>query len=92
MTEKIINNWKKAQNFGVSLPCPRCGKYCMNETSVTRNALSRRTDIYVCDNCGTAEALEDIPENKIQPMSLEDWYAVRKVRLKTNNRNKNFLK
>ena len=31
MIEKVISNWKKAQDAGVYLPCPRCGKLCMDE-------------------------------------------------------------
>ena len=40
--------------------CPLCGKMTMDAECVTRNALSRRTEIYVCDACGTQEAIEDM--------------------------------
>lgn len=32
----------------------------MDTESVTRNALSRRTAIYICDACGTQETIEDM--------------------------------
>lgn len=32
----------------------------MDTESVTRNALSRRADVYVCDACGMQEAMEDM--------------------------------
>lgn len=41
-----------------NFPCPRCGKWAMNKDP-RRNALSRRIDVYVCDECGVLEALED---------------------------------
>lgn len=40
----------------------------MNAESVTRNALSRRVDVYVCDACGMHEALEDMVDS-ISPLS-----------------------
>lgn len=39
--------------------CPRCGKDSMRKEKLTYNAWSRRADIYVCENCGMAEALRD---------------------------------
>lgn len=39
-------------------PCPRCGCWTMNRDPV-RNSLSRRVQIYICDSCGTEEAIED---------------------------------
>lgn len=38
--------------------CPRCGKSSMRD-KLTHNALSRRADIYVCENCGMVEALRN---------------------------------
>ena len=51
-------------------PCPRCGCWTMNR-ELTRNALSRRIDIYICDACGTAEALEDF-HRKQTPLTAWD--------------------
>ena len=45
--------------------CPRCGKMTMDAECVTRNALSRRPEIYVCDACGTQEAIEDMMARKV---------------------------
>lgn len=44
--------------------CPRCGKMTMDAESITRNALSRRVDVYVCDICGLQEALEDMMDSR----------------------------
>lgn len=79
MIEKVISNWKKAQDAGVYLPCPRCGKLCMDEESATRNALSRRADIYICDKCGREESDEDMSANKGAIMPLNEWFAVKEV-------------
>jgi uncharacterized protein with PIN domain len=51
--------------------CPRCGIARM-KPGLTRNALSRHADIYVCDICGTDEAVR-IYSNHILP--FEDWYV-----------------
>lgn len=50
-------------------PCPRCGKDNMSDTP-SRNALSRAAEIYVCDECGTAEALAIFAA---KPMPLSEW-------------------
>ena len=42
----------------------------MDAESVTRNALSRRATVYICDACGTEEALEDMLGNR---MPLVAW-------------------
>ncbi len=54
-------------------PCPRCGRDTMNGV-LTRNALSRRVEVFICDACGTAEALEALMnEQGIPPMLLNEW-------------------
>ena len=55
----FISEFAEKQQGG-HFACPRCGKMAMNAESVTRNALSRRATVYICDACGTAEALEDM--------------------------------
>lgn len=55
---------------GGHFACPRCGKMAMDTESVTRNALSRRATVYICDACGTEEALEDMLGNR---MPLVAW-------------------
>ena len=54
-------------------PCPRCGCWAMDEKP-TRNALSRRVDVYICDLCGRMEALEDFHEEAI---GLRAWDIVK---------------
>lgn len=54
----LIERFAKKQQDG-HFACPRCGKMSMDTESVTRNALSRRTAIYICDACGTQETIED---------------------------------
>ncbi len=57
--KEVIRIWSENQKLGAVLPCPRCGKWKMKPELHT-NALSRRADIYVCDCCGTLEALCDM--------------------------------
>jgi len=66
--EQLLD-FKARQLAGECLPCPRCGSGVMN-THVTRNALSRHADVYVCDDCGTAEAMLDLMQN---PLPLNQW-------------------
>ena len=84
MSEKATATAKEVlEKFGrvqrktkFNYPCPRCGHYTMNGELV-RNALSRRADVYVCDQCGTNEAMCDYLgiEDKI-----EDWSLVVSLR------------
>jgi predicted RNA-binding Zn-ribbon protein involved in translation (DUF1610 family) len=68
MQEKLLD-LKARQGAGEHMPCPRCGQSTMSER-VTTNALSRHTDLYVCDECGTVEALLIMMKN---PLPMEDW-------------------
>ena len=56
-------------------PCPRCGRWVMN-SDPARNALSRRAQIYICDSCGTSEAIEDFT-GKVTP--LASWDIAKKA-------------
>ena len=49
--------------------CPRCGQATMAENPV-RNALSRHATVYICDACGTDEAIRDWNKNVLP---LESW-------------------
>ena len=73
MTESIANallDLKARQESGEKMPCPRCGRDTMKPDLHT-NALSRHADgIYICDECGTAEALLDFMQN---PLPIECW-------------------
>lgn len=51
----LIDRFAKKQQDG-HFACPRCGKMSMDTERVTRNALSRRVAVYICDVCGTQEA------------------------------------
>ena len=65
----ILLDLKARQESGQHMTCPRCGRDTMKEPIHT-NALSRSADLYVCDECGTCEALLAFMKN---PMQLEDW-------------------
>ena len=70
--KNILCELKARQEAGEHMPCPRCGRDTMKEPIYT-NALSREADgIYVCDACGTAEALKAFMKN---PMPV-GWWAV----------------
>lgn len=56
------------------LPCPRCGRNSMKE-KLSLNALSRRANIYICDGCGTDEAMRDFAG---YVDDLNDWFAVKR--------------
>lgn len=47
---------EQSRNNGLAQNCPRCGMTAIKH-SLASNALSRNHKIYVCDACGTAEAL-----------------------------------
>lgn len=79
MIERVITNWKKAQDAGVYLPCPRCGRLCMGEENMSNNSLSRRANIYICNKCGGEESIEDISKVKSPIMTLNEWFAVKDV-------------
>ncbi len=65
---QIIDRFAAKQCSG-NYPCPRCGRMDMDEHP-TRNAMSRRVNVYVCDFCGTVEAIEDAIDS-ITP--VEEW-------------------
>lgn len=74
MTEKIqkrLLDLKAAQVADTPMLCPRCGADTMKHPMHT-NALSRHADLYVCDSCGTAEALLDFMG---QTYPLYQWSA-----------------
>jgi len=58
------------------ITCPRCGKPTMKEPLHT-NALSRYADVYVCDMCGTAEALIAFAG---EPPKLRNWAILETIR------------
>lgn len=60
---------KARQEAGERMPCPRCGKDALKPELHT-NALSRQADLYVCDACGTNEAMLAFMNN---PLPLTQW-------------------
>lgn len=80
MTEKMMNrlaDLRARQAAGEHMLCPRCGQDTMKPDLHT-NALSRHTDgIYVCDGCGTAEALLDFMK---QELPLTMWAVFKPLR------------
>jgi predicted RNA-binding Zn-ribbon protein involved in translation (DUF1610 family) len=70
----ILTAYAEMQSKG-HYPCPRCGSDTMSD-KVTRNALSRRVQIYVCDQCGTQEALEAF--RKAEP-PISSWWIINKI-------------
>lgn len=63
----LIERFAEKQQGG-HFACPRCGKMTMDAESVTRNALSRRATVHICDACGMHEALEDMMDS-ITPLT-----------------------
>ncbi len=75
--KKALADLRARQKAGEHMRCPRCGKDTMKKELYT-NALSRHADdIYVCDACGTAEAILDFMHN---PLPLECWAVFQKKR------------
>ena len=77
---KELDATRKIQRFAplqrkYHWPCPRCGRWVMN-SDPARNALSRRAQIYICDSCGTSEAIEDFT-GKVTP--LASWDIAKKA-------------
>lgn len=64
---------KARQLAGERMPCPRCGRDTL-KPKLHANAISRHADLYVCEECGTAEALLDFMNN---PLPLSCWAALR---------------
>lgn len=59
MTEKMkarLENLRARQQKNEHMHCPRCGADTM-KNPVHTNAMSRVADIYICDACGSAEAM-----------------------------------
>ncbi len=67
--QKLLLDLKARQDAGERMPCPRCGRNTI-KVPLVHNALSRHADLYVCDDCGMAEAFLDMMHN---PLPLEQW-------------------
>jgi len=75
LTRRLLD-LKAHQASGEQMPCPRCGGMNM-KTPLEHNALSRYTDLYICDDCGMTEALLDMMRN---PLPLDQWTALKESR------------
>ena len=76
MTDRIrkaLGDLKARQDADEHMTCPRCGQDTMKENIYT-NALSRHADIYICDACGTEEALLKFMSN---PLPMREWACLR---------------
>ena len=71
--KKTLGDLKARQDAGEQMLCPRCGRDTMKE-SIHTNALSRHADVYICDACGTEEALLKFMSN---PLPMREWACLR---------------
>lgn len=77
MIEKRLTDLRTRQQAGEHLPCPRCGQDTMKPNLHT-NALSRHVhDVYICDSCGTAEAMLDFMH---QTLPVTMWAICKPLR------------
>ncbi|MEA5013468.1 MAG: hypothetical protein VB099_02800 [Candidatus Limiplasma sp.] len=67
--KQVLLDLKARQLAGEHMPCPRCGLNTM-KPKIHENATSRQADLYVCDDCGTSEALLDMMR---RPLPLTHW-------------------
>ena len=74
--DQLLLDLKARQQAGEHMPCPRCGKDTMKPDLHT-NALSRHADLFICDQCGTAEAMLDFMNN---PLPLTMWAICKPLR------------
>lgn len=70
---KVTLEWYGKHQPEEDARCPRCG--VLMDGKVIRHALSRRAGIYICDEDGMREGLEDA--GFIPRLPLTDWAAVR---------------
>ena len=76
----IITRFGKEQTDGNRL-CPRCGQMTVKDRLHT-NALSRHATVYVCDACGTDEAIRDW---KGAPLPLREWAIAKLPAIRPQN-------
>ena len=70
---KVTLEWYGKHQPEEDARCPRCG--ALMDGKVNRHALSRRAGIYICDEDGMREGLEDA--GFIPCLPLTDWVAVK---------------
>ena len=69
---KVTLEWYGKHQSKENARCPRCGEK-MDGTTL-HHALSRRADIYISDDCGMREALEDA--GIMEKLPLMKWAAI----------------
>ena len=75
--KEVIDNFGKVQRRSKFLyPCPRCGSNTM-DSELVMNSLSRKANVYICNQCGMNEAMCDYLEIDD---NLEDWSIVVSLR------------
>lgn len=74
---KTLGDLKARQDGGEHMLCLRCGRDTMKK-NIHTNALSRHADIYICDACGTEEALLKFMHN---PLPKHEWACFRPASL-----------
>jgi rubredoxin len=72
---EAFSDFQKEENPHYCAVCPRCGVERMT-AGITQNAVSRHINCYVCDECGTDEAVR-VYENNIMPLS--DWWIAKGI-------------
>lgn len=70
---KVTLDWYGKYQPKENARCPRCGDMMFGPTA--RHALSRRAAIYICDEDGMKEALEDA--GAVPKLPLMKWCAIR---------------
>lgn len=78
MTERmnrILFDLKARQEAGEHMRCPRCGADTMKQPLHT-NAMSRVAKVYICDSCGSSEAMMEFMN---QSFPLTSWDAFKPV-------------
>lgn len=68
-----VERFGKVQTENIT--CPRCGKPNMRDPIHT-NALSRFVDVYICNQCGMAEAIMSYTGT---PPRLSNWAIIEAV-------------
>ena len=67
-TERLLD-LKARQEADQHMNCPRCGRNTLKHP-INTNALSRSCGLYICDECGTQEALRAVMKN---PLPVNLW-------------------
>ena len=75
-----VDAFAKVQSDGTNF-CPRCGRMTVKDRLHT-NALSRHATVYVCDACGTDEAIRDMT-GCVLP--LKDWAIAKLPAIRPQN-------